>query len=117
MNVVWIQQYGMGTILPPAVMWIDPAQLNCGDGRGWFVLPSVSPFLCVSGLYYQTLNQAYVAWPEGTQNISDTSFAHELCHAWSRLALGDGDGDHIGSCYKVGGYVQIANEALARVGL
>lgn len=116
-NVVWVQQYNMESTPPPVVMWINPAQLNCENGQGWTVLPSVSLFPCVSGLYYQKLNQAYVAWPEGTQNISDTSFAHELCHAWGWLALGDGDGNHIGSCYEVGGYVQIAKEALARVGL
>ena len=116
-NVVWIQQFGMVDLPPPIVMWINPAQLDCGDGQGWAVLPSVNPMECVSGLFYGQFNQAFVAWPDGTQNISDTSLAHELCHAWSWYHLGNEDGDHTGSCFKVGGYVQIANEALALVGL
>ena len=117
-QIVWQQQYVMGDALPPVVYWVVGDALNCADGQGWAPAPSkytLPP--CVAGLYYQDEKTAYVAWPNGTRYISDTSFAHELCHAFMWATTGDGDENHVGPCYTLGGYVQIANEALVRVDL
>lgn len=116
-QVVWQQQYLMGDVPPPPIFWIEAAQLNCADMRGWDTYPMPNVPECVAGLFYPDTYRAFVAWPAGTESISDTSFAHELCHAFSYDTTGDGDAGHVGPCFKPGGYLESANEALVRLGL
>jgi hypothetical protein len=120
-QIVWQQQYVMGDAQPPAVYWMEPGQLDCADGQGWKPNPLIQANVtlpdCVAGLYYQDDKTAYVALPLGSE-ISDTAFAHELCHAFMWATTGDGDENHLGPCFNApGNYVKIANDALARVQL
>lgn len=55
---------------PPIVAWIDGDYFECSGG-GW----------CY-GQYIRSQHLALVAWSKQTRYFSDTSLAHELCHAW-----------------------------------
>lgn len=118
-QIVWQQQYVMGDAVPPTVYWMESGSLDCENGQGWTPAPDLKvPFDCVSGLYFQDDKTAFVAWPESTQFISQTSFAHELCHAFMWATTGDGDEAHLGPCFNApGNYTKIANDALARAQL
>jgi hypothetical protein len=115
-QVVWQQQYLQSADTAPAVIWMQGSMLNCHQGLGWTINTSVPldgvPDGCVAGLFYEDLNLAYVAWPDGTEYIYQTSFAHELCHAYMWKAYGYGDGTHMGPCFTGPTYVTTANEAL-----
>lgn len=87
-EIVW-NTYGSTTRIPPITIWLSHEHLNCRDGKGfWTWIAEEEPNKwrqeCVSGAYFPASHMAFVAWPKGTTRISDTAFAHELCHAWTR---------------------------------
>jgi hypothetical protein len=120
-KIVWVQQYGVIGHDPPAVQWIGQAVLNCYDNKGWTVeVGDAGTPLCLAGLFHGDDWLAQVAWPPRNELFSTTAFAHELCHAlmWLQSDGLDPDPDHTGPCFEPnGGYMQIANAALAAAGL
>lgn len=121
-QIVWQQQYLMIGREAPMVVWMEGSSLNCYANRGWttYAIPNPDGGVggeCVAGLnFVGPPDTAFVAWIAGTKYISQTAFAHELCHAWSYQTTGDADNDHLGPCFQPEGanYVTIANDALAR---
>ncbi len=140
-EIVWRQQYEMGDIAPPTIVWMEGARLDCGKGRaedgrllggweanqkhlankinhGWFEPDAAEgggfpP--CVSGAFDPATYTIQLAWPPGTVRFSTISFAHELAHARSFRLMGYAN--HQGFDFAPKGRVYQADRALRRAGL
>jgi hypothetical protein len=99
--------------LPPTILYREAPTLDCDDGRGFSLeartlegrqTSRVGATRCARGVYNHGPYTATVAWARGMK-FSQSSFAHELCHAF----YGD-EGHEI--CHNDGGPVLRANTAL-----
>lgn len=107
-SIVWTWTYGgVATyVSPPPLLWVDSSS-ECTTGAGVHYTGSFPCYgydgMCCKGLYVTQDDVVYAVW---YGKISDTAYAHELCHAWSQYATGDGDNHHTGPCFKGfdGGY-------------
>jgi hypothetical protein len=95
------------TLTPPEVIWVQPADLNCGNATGYLGDDGV----CYAGMFGGWT--ARVSLPAGATIAGDGILAHELCHAIVSVDSGDGDPDHTGVCFQSGGWVEQANAAIA----
>jgi hypothetical protein len=125
--IVWKWTYGDRATYsaPPVVAWRSGDQCTDDDGKHWngsFWCPAHKH--CCNGYYDVQSAVAYVeTWQD--QKLSESSLAHELCHAW-RFIEGDGTGDgaHSSICFLgssgapvEGSLVFEANRRLKAVGL
>jgi len=92
-EMVWRGIYNMATEIP-SIIWIEGAALNCADGHGF-----QTELGCRGGLSWPNNNIVELAWFEGLA-LHDTDLAHEFCHRRSMVLIGDGDGDHVGPCWR-----------------
>jgi hypothetical protein len=95
------------TLTPPMVIWVQPVDLNCGNATGYLGDDGV----CYAGMFSGWT--ARVTLPAGATLAGDGILAHELCHAIASVDGGDGDPDHVGVCFQPGGWVELANSAIA----
>jgi hypothetical protein len=125
--IVWKWTYGDGatSAAPPPVVWRSGDECTDDDGKHWngsFYCPAHKH--CCNGYYNVQSAVAYIeTWG---QPLSETSLAHELCHAW-RFVEGDStaDGAHGSICFNgivtsaasEGSLVYEANRRLKVVGL
>lgn len=95
-KLVWTDVYGM-TAAAPEIDWVEGAELNCADGRGFQTVIG-----CKGGLSWSNSNVVQLAWFEGLA-LHQTDMAHEFCHLRSMKLTGDGDADHVGPCWREAG--------------
>lgn len=88
--------------LPPPIIY---KHVECWDGRSFWD----KEMGCVYGIFDPVAYTIGIAWFKDSK-FSDTSFAHELCHAYYH------DIDH-SICHNDGGPVLMANKALREKGL
>jgi hypothetical protein len=100
---------------PPVVGWIDMDDCSFDDstGKHWTGFMD-SQGVCVQGDTYLS-DWTILLQPQ--PKMWQTTLAHELCHAASYAATGDGDGNHTGPCFTSDGYVQTANAKLEALSL
>lgn len=72
----------------PIVEWYSGDKLDCPGGHSFWSISGVSDYHqtrdCLLGLYVRSMHLAIVSY--WGQPMSDTSLAHELCHAYFREA-------------------------------
>lgn len=105
-TIVWSGSYGMPGDAPP-ILW--RTEHGCDDMAAWLEDGS-----CVAGIFVE--NHVEVAADVGTP-FSDTSFAHELCHAFKQATTGDSDTQHLSDCFGPHGRSLAAQSALRAAGL
>ncbi len=100
--VVWKWTYGGAATVsaPPPVLWIYGATCTAKDGITYrnSMECSAGDTGCCWGYYNVQSNLIYVT--VRGQAISDTSYAHELCHAWLAYSNRNADCDHETECYQ-----------------
>lgn len=65
----------------------------------WWLNRETKEFQIVSGLSINTKEKCKKIYFLKMQNYSDTTFAHEMMHCWSREELGDPDKNHKGDLH------------------
>lgn len=107
----------------PAIEWIEPQDLNCGQNNGGFYrrqiyaeLATNAPKQCVAGVFWSDLYLIQVAHPDNF-TFPMSAFSHELYHAHLWLTTGSGDGEHKTEGFQPGGAVSQANDALVDAGI
>lgn len=95
-RIIWVDVYGMPWERRPRVIWV-PGQLYAHNGHA------------VTGIADQG---AITVGFSPDARVSQTAFAHELCHASRRLKGIDPDGGHITADWTPDGIVATANAAL-----
>lgn len=121
-ELVWRGVYGVPRDkAPPDIYWIEQADLNCApDENGVFQgfyrdKASYEVNLqCVGGVLWTPSWYAQIAHHQPFV-FSESSFAHELYHAFLSLH-GSPDPTHSGPGWKPGGILEKANEALEASG-
>lgn len=118
-TIVWNQAFKM-TVQAPTIIWIDQPKLDCESGTGFtssYEVDEMDTVGCLAGLTDMDSWTSEVAWPSST-TFHETALCHELCHAYSYIATGDSDPDHLGPCFvPVTGYVDKVNALLKDAGL
>src|SRR6185295_20021586 len=105
-DIVWRSQYGQAGQSPP-IFWMYEPYLDCDGGKGW-----LNNGVCWDGMYVHderpvafdwTTSGMHVelAWPGWFTRFSETSLAHELCHAAFE------DWDHEGPCADTEGTLSV----------
>lgn len=116
--VVWRGAFAQ-TRTAPDVSWVPAAELTCFNGHGFILdlTPGGAPTnTCVGGVYWETVDMAEVATPTGGWRLSDSSYTHELYHAYLWHTTGDGDAQHRGPGWQPGGIVEHTNDVLFSLG-
>jgi hypothetical protein len=99
--MVWIWTYGgVATYMdPPPVVWVAP-ESTCTESNGVTYTGSFPCYgddgICCNGIY---ITQSDFIYAVQAGAISDSSYAHELCHAWKGYSTGDFDTNHTSECY------------------
>lgn len=106
MQLVWGSSYGMAVEAPP-VFW--RTEHGCDGIAAWMETGS-----CVAGLFVD--EHVEIAADVGLP-FSETTLAHELCHAFKLATTGDGDGAHRSDCFGTHGRAEAARAALEAAGL
>jgi hypothetical protein len=107
--IVWRSTY-QSQQSPPAVIWIHKKDLNCDGGDAFYAYDN----FCVYGVYAEG-GDAEVAL-RGDGHISQTSYAHELLHAYLYDTTGTPT-NHETPEWQPGGLLSIAQQALIASGL
>lgn len=118
-KIVWDQEFSAaGWLTPPPLVWHQGSRCG-GEDKFW------ADGECVLGIYWSYDDHAEVQW---RGSFHESSYAHELCHAfWKYTHDGDDDGDHTSPCFSTtvryngteaeGSLVWKANQALDAYGL
>lgn len=117
-EIIWHVFGGDTGKVAPIVDWYEGRKLDCADGQAfWTTVYAVQDYrhlkTCVKGMYITSMHLALIAYQAG-QAMSETSLAHELCHAYFRDSaeheICRDDGSHDDP-------VTRANEQLRKIGL
>ncbi len=106
--IVWKWTYGgiAAIVEPPPILWRTgdycTGKVDHKTYSGSFACPYAYENGCCNGLYVIQSDFAYVENWEYASKISDTSYAHELCHAWAAYSDSAtlGEPDHGGPCFR-----------------
>jgi len=115
-KLVWQEVFGEYDIEPPPVQLLTGNQLTCGD-------PTLPPDgftangspQCLLGMFWPQLYKIQVAAPAG-KRCSDTSYVHELTHAYFNLHDIPGNFDHTNEAFWQGGLITKTNNRLRTLG-
>jgi len=102
--IVWKWTLGSSATIvsPPPVVWITGSTCTSNDGH---VLENSfecngAKSGCCNGYFSWQSYVVYVSWRG--EHISDTSYSHEMCHAWMWTEGLEIDSDHSSNCYQGG---------------
>lgn len=96
--IVWSTAFGAGHLNPPPVVWMHDAACTDAAGKTWERAFRCDGDCC-TGYYDPWRDVAYVEYPLSGK-VSDSTYAHELCHAWLNYTGRDWDYYHNGQCYR-----------------
>lgn len=104
-RIVWEWTYGGAATVSksPPILWRTgdtcTGEVDHITYQGSFSCPYAYKNACCSGLYVIQSDFIYVENTDFAMKISDTSFAHELCHAWDQRSGADYQ-EHWGPCFR-----------------